>query len=472
MFSFFTPKIKHTRLQKALEIKTALAERWDLTATFFMPGEGPANHLADVLSKMFQRLNVFISKLTQKNVELATVGPLTLAISRKVQQSAESLSQGVEQIEETCCRLAEGAGKSSESANQALQQSAAIINETALTHDLTRHALERMQAIEEDVRQLSSSIAVLDQKSRSIGSIIESISDIADHTGLLSLNAFIEAARAGAHGAGFGVIANEIRQLSQGTAKAAQEVKDSLLSISELIQETVAAVSHVKECVAAGVQVNQDASVALEKVSEEHHQFHLHLESVIAAVSDQKKSVASFAGDLAKITAIGKEGRGDSRKLAELAEKVKTLTEEQLIATGIFILPQYRKAEADVVLMATDPDIGIAGANLDRALQRRMQPLAYLELVYLTDREGRQVSSNVFRKGQTIECDTTAKGKNWSQKTWFRTVNETGKPYISDIYKSEATDSFCVTISVPVYRQEIYMGVLGADINFENLLNI
>jgi len=472
MFSFFKSATNTHRAEKALQIKTSLATRWDLNATFALPGEGPGNFLADALNQIFSRLNSFIGKLTRKSIEMATVAPLTFAISQKVQQSAQSVSQGAEQIEATCRTLVQGISKSSESANQALEQSASIVTEISHAHGLTDQALQRMQTMETDVIQLSSSITVLDQKSRSIGSIIESISDIADNTGLLSLNAFIEAARAGAHGSGFGVIAHEIRQLSQETARAAQEVKDSLSTISELIQETVAAVASVIECVDSGVRVNQDASEALEKVSREHQRFHLHLESVISNVSDQKSAVDRVAGDLTGITAIGKEGIKDSRKLADLAETIKTLTEEQLLATGIFILPQYRKVEAEVQTMAADAEIRVASDKTDQALQRRMQPLSFLELVYLTDTDGIQVSSNIFRKEQQMVCDTKAKGKNWSRKEWFRKVKETGESYISEIYRSEATNSFCLTISVPVYRQSQWVGVLGADINFENLLNI
>jgi methyl-accepting chemotaxis protein len=193
---------------------------------------------------------------------------------------------------------------------------------------------------------------------------------------------------------------------------------------------------------------------------------------VISGVSNQKKAVSLFADDLSNISTIGKEGKIDSAQLAELAERVKVLTEEQLLSSGIFILPQYRKAEAEVVAIATDPDIRTVGTATDQALQRRMQPLSFLELVYLTDTAGLQVSSNVFRKERTIVSDASARGKNWSQKPWFRKVKETGKPYISEIYRSEATNSFCLTISVPVYRQSAWVGVLGADISFGDLLNI
>lgn len=472
MFSFFKQADRKMQDVRALEIQTSLNERWDLNRSFSMPGEGAATLVTDSLNQVFGRLTTFIADLTKKSVDMATFAPLTNAISKKVLHSAESLSQGAEQIEGACRSLAEGIGKSSASANQALDQSATIITEITEAQELTNQALDRMQSMDKDVGRLSASIADLDQRSRSIGSIIELISDIADNTGLLSLNAFIEAARAGEHGAGFGVISREIRQLSQETASAAKEVKASLLAISELISETVAAVSNVRECVGVGLQVNQDATLALEKVSREHLRFHSHLESVISVVEDQEKSVAMVTGDIARITTIGKEGIVDSKQLAELAEKVNATTEEQLLATGIFILPQYRKAEADVLAMAMDPEISALGIGVDDALQRTMKPHAYLELVYLTDKSGRQVSSNVFRKGQTIVNDAGSKGRNWGNRAWFTKVMETEKSFISEIYRSEATNSFCITISVPVRRQDTVVGVLGADISFADLLNI
>ena len=470
--NIFRRSIKKSLDEKVQAIRASLEGRWDLNVRFSLPGEGPANLLVDGLNQVFSRLVGFVTVLTRKSVDMATVAPLTRAISQKVLRSAESLSAKAEQIEGACQDLAGGIGRSSESAGQALEQSAFIITEITQAKELTNQALDRMQAMGNDVQQLSHSIDALDQRSRSIGSIIESISDIADNTGLLSLNAFIEAARAGKHGAGFGVISQEIRQLSQETSTAAKEVKESLLAISELIKETVSAVSRVREGVGLGLQTSEDATSALEKVSREHHQFHTHLESVISVVKDQKESVALVSRDIATITSVGKEGISDSMKLADLAEKINTLTEEQLLATGIFILPQYRKAEGDVVAMAEDPDICALGGAVDAALQKRITSLPYLELVYLTDKNGRQISSNIFRKGDAIVSDGGAKGRNWAEKSWFQNVIENGKPFISDIYISDATHSFCITISAPVYRQAAVVGVLGADINFEDLLDI
>jgi methyl-accepting chemotaxis protein len=472
MFSLFISKSKLERRQHMAAIEKDLAGRWDLSRTFTLPGENKGSSLISSINLIFGRLHAFVLDLTKRNVETATVAPLTQAIAGKVRVSSESLAQEVEQIQATCRILTEGIGTSADNASLALEQSALIVAEIDQTTHITEQALQRMLTMEQEVAQLTNAIGELDRRSRDIGSIIESISDIADHTGLLSLNAFIEAARAGAHGAGFGVIAQEIRQLSQQTAKSAQQVKDSLLGISALIGQTVTAVSRVQDEVASGLAGNREASSALDQVSGEHRRFHHHLESVIAAVGDQKKAVALFADDLTRIAAIGREGRGDSARLAELADKVKQLTEQQLLATGIFILPQYRKAEKAVLAMAASPEIRSPGPRIDQVLQQQMRTHSYLELIYLTDSQGIQISGNVFRNGEEVTIDARVCGRNWSRKDWFRKVRETGQPYISDIYKSEATDSFCLTISVPVYRDSTWTGVLGADINFEDLLSI
>jgi len=472
MLGLFTSKIVVTRRHEAAAIKETLAGRFDLSQRFSLPGTGAGDDLVEAINQIFKRLQTFVYDLTKHNVETATVAPQVQTIAAQVHQGAESLSLEVEHIQHTCNRLATSINTSTHSAGQALEQSARIVAEIDVTQTITNQALQKMQSMEQGVERLSGSINELDQRSKNIGSIIESISEIADHTGMLSLNASIEAARAGEHGAGFGVIAQEIRQLSQQTAQAAQEVKDSLLGISELIGQTVNAVSQVQEEVVSGLEGNREATTSLSQVSTEHRNFHTHLQSVIGAVEDQKTAVSQFGEDLGHISTIGRQGREESKQLTQLADQLKHLTDRQLLSTGIFILPQYRKAEKAVLALACEQAITTPGTQTDQVLLRQLSALSYLELLYLTDTQGIQVSSNVLRNQDSCQYDTLAKGKNWSGKEWFRNVRETGKPFISEIYKSEATDTFCLTIAVPVCSGTTFSGVLGADINFENLLKI
>ncbi|WP_310600279.1 methyl-accepting chemotaxis protein [Desulfobulbus sp.] len=423
------------------------------------------------LKRVFTRLNALMLD-RRSSIETAAMAPVAHTIADQAAQCSEDLFAGVDRNQRTRRYLAGGHSVSSGSAGHACHHSATVIDEIGRSGVLTDHALQRMHAMEQDIDRLTGTMAQLDHQSRTIDSIIENISDIAVHTGLLSLNASIESARAGAQGAGFGIIAQEIRHLSRETSMEAMEVKDSLLEVSELIRETIDAVEQVQEGVALGVQGSHEASALRQVDHQNHQQFHAQLESVINSVGNQLQAVGRLADDLTKLANIGKDGKSDRNDLAELAENIKTLTEQQLLATGLFILPQYRQVEEAVTTVAKDPDLFAPTGRTDKALQQHLQRLPYFELMYVTDTEGVQISSSIHRQGMATVCNPASKGRDWSHKEWFRNVRDKQRSYISDMYKSEATDTFCLTISVPVYCNGDWAGVLGADISFADLFAI
>ena len=122
--------------------------------------------------------------------------------------------------------------------------------------------LSKMESLNEQIQDTSVTINSLNDMSNEVSSVIELIKDIADQTNLLALNAAIEAARAGEHGRGFAVVADEVRKLAERTQKATSEIN---VSINSMKQET----NSIVEKSEVMTEVSDDVSSAVIEFKEQ-----------------------------------------------------------------------------------------------------------------------------------------------------------------------------------------------------------
>ncbi|RQM67168.1 PAS domain S-box protein [Aeromonas hydrophila] len=142
------------------------------------------------------------------------------------------------------------------SVREAAQKACAIAGETVLSaargREVIDKVLETSAHINSSVNEVSRQIENLNQQSRSIESIISTISSIADQTNLLALNAAIEAARAGEQGRGFAVVADEVRQLAARTSTSTGEIVSVIRLNSDITSRITQTVSVVSDKAMAG----------------------------------------------------------------------------------------------------------------------------------------------------------------------------------------------------------------------------
>jgi len=123
------------------------------------------------------------------------------------------------------------------------------------------------------------------------------IRDIADQTNLLALNAAIEAARAGEHGKGFAVVADEVRKLAERTTAATEEVTQSITAIQQDTSVAIERMSGGVSIVANGVENGKQAGEALQQISGSTSQIHTQI-TAIAAATDQQTSASSEISEM------------------------------------------------------------------------------------------------------------------------------------------------------------------------------
>jgi methyl-accepting chemotaxis protein len=223
-------------------------------------------------------------------------------------------SQQAASVNETTTTMDELEASSRQSAEQAKAAVAAAQQALVLTQDGTQavgETLEGMFVLEQKVGAIAQQIVRLSEQANQIGSISQLVSDLANKTNMLALNSSVEAIRAGEHGKGFSVVANEIRKLADQSQNSAEKISVLVSEIQSAINSTVMVTDEGTKTVAAGVQIAQKTDQAftgvadaVNKVVLNNQQISLNLKQQVDAIQQVVQAMESI-NQGAKETAVG-----------------------------------------------------------------------------------------------------------------------------------------------------------------------
>ena len=301
----------------------------DLTVRVKATSNDEVGDLSRNFNHMVDKISEIIGLVTQTATDVAQASNQIAATSEQMSVGMQDQSNQVTQIsaavEEMSASVIEVARKSAEAASNA-EESGRAASEGGSVVDQT---IGEINAIREAVDASSKSVAELGKRGEQIGAIIEVINDIADQTNLLALNAAIEAARAGEHGRGFAVVADEVRKLADRTTQATEEIGQS---ISAIQTETTSAVERMdagSRQVESGVGKATEAGRSLTQIVSNAREVASMIQSIAAATEEQSATSEEVARNIEGIAAVTQQSRDGSAKAAEaahiLAERAERL---------------------------------------------------------------------------------------------------------------------------------------------------
>ncbi|MFF2753733.1 methyl-accepting chemotaxis protein [Psychrobacillus sp. NPDC058041] len=226
----------------------------------------------------------------------------------------QEMTIGIQQVAETSSSVSESAIETNKEAN--------------LGNESLQKVIHQMNTINTSVEDSASVIRRLGNLSNEIGNIIGVITGIADQTNLLALNAAIEAARAGEHGKGFAVVADEVRKLAEQSKESADQIAELINKIQVDTNQAVNVMEVGTQEVATGMQIVRETGEGFEKILRSIEQVTAQIQEVSAISEEMSASAEEVNASLEEMAHIAEHASSNTQNVASASEEQLASMEE------------------------------------------------------------------------------------------------------------------------------------------------
>lgn len=320
----------------------ATMARGDLSGTApSCDGTDEAAHLVNALGVMHQGMEALIAKVKQATININSTATELTATARQQERNSHGLSASTTEVAAAAKQIAATSTELGDTMER-------VASSAAIAADLARSGRsgldgmgETIHGLEEATTGIAARLSAISEKAATINGVVTTITKVADQTNLLSVNAAIEAEKAGEHGVGFLVVAREIRRLADQTAAATLDIEQTVRQMQTAVSTGVMEMDRFAEQVRRGVRdvgtIGGQLGQIIEQVDQGSAQF-AEVNRGMKSQSEGARQISEAMGQLTTTTRetmlAAEESSRAADRLLEAMSELKTAVEAFKIRRG------------------------------------------------------------------------------------------------------------------------------------------
>ena len=311
------------RIHSGATGSNTLTEYFDRSVQSLTQTMAEVREVARSVQEHVQRTNELLRAFAASN---DASGDSVIDLLHQLQKAVQEVAKGAEQTALSASHGVESVSAIVEDIrvmSQQLSEAGHTADEVGKVAEQGRKGLQRseqaMHALENDTRTLAEQLQQLVNMATNIGGILSTIEEIAGQTNLLALNAAIEAARAGEHGRGFAVVADEVRRLAKQSAQATQQIKQIIEEVTVQAQSAAQAMDANLSAVSDGVRQSLEVGQGLTEI--------------LRAVDAIIQQVQTSAETVQRVQGNAQQMLSEIEHIAAIAQESSAAAEEMLASS-------------------------------------------------------------------------------------------------------------------------------------------